>query len=205
MSSVSGVSSALSKTDIDNSAMLGKDQFLKLLVTQLKYQDPLNPMQNEDFIAQLAQFSTLESMKNMEQSFKGSEAYSLIGKIVVFKDQTSAVESEGIVSGIKSKNGNYYAIIPVKSNYVEKTDALQAFAQANLMFDQYKSKLFTTESLSADNLIWKSTITSAADFATALGYASPSEVPASLKDLWDGSFYKDVLIDDITQVYPYTQ
>lgn len=43
---------------------LGKDEFLQLLVTQLRYQDPLNPMQAEDFAAQLAQFSSLEQLVN---------------------------------------------------------------------------------------------------------------------------------------------
>lgn len=43
---------------------LGKDEFLQLLVTQLRYQDPLSPMQAEDFAAQLAQFSSLEQLMN---------------------------------------------------------------------------------------------------------------------------------------------
>jgi len=44
---------------------LGKEDFLRLLVTQLEYQDPLNPMQNTEFIAQMAQFSTLEGINNL--------------------------------------------------------------------------------------------------------------------------------------------
>lgn len=46
---------------------LGKDDFLQLLVNKLRYQDPLNPMQDEDFIAQLAQFSSLEQMNNIAE------------------------------------------------------------------------------------------------------------------------------------------
>lgn len=48
-----------------SSQILGKDDFLELLVTKLQYQDPLEPMADEDFIAQLAQFSSLEQMNNI--------------------------------------------------------------------------------------------------------------------------------------------
>ena len=68
---------------------LGKDEFLKLLITQLSHQDPTAPMQDKEFIAQMAQFSSLEQMTNMAADFskltamlRGSEAYSVLGKNV---------------------------------------------------------------------------------------------------------------------------
>jgi flagellar basal-body rod modification protein FlgD len=78
------------------SNIMGKDDFLKLLVAKLSNQDPMNPVQDEDFAAQLAQFSSLEQLSNMNQSLtqdiqwnyllsqtiSNTMATSLIGKTV---------------------------------------------------------------------------------------------------------------------------
>ena len=57
---------------------LGKDDFLQLLVTKLQHQDPLNPMEDSDFIAQLAQFSTLEQMHNISEGIATSNKWDFL-------------------------------------------------------------------------------------------------------------------------------
>ena len=57
---------------------LGKDDFLQLLVTKMENQDPLNPMEDEDFIAQLAQFSSLEQMTNIAKAIEESNEWNFM-------------------------------------------------------------------------------------------------------------------------------
>jgi len=69
--------------------VLDKNDFLQILITQLTHQDPTQPMEDRDFVAQMAQFSTLEQMMNMGEEISQvtelinrSQAYSLLGKTV---------------------------------------------------------------------------------------------------------------------------
>ena len=61
---------------------LDKNAFLQLLITQMKYQDPLNPMDDKDFLGQMAQFTALEQMQNLNKAYLQTQAYSMIGKDV---------------------------------------------------------------------------------------------------------------------------
>ena len=83
---------------------LGKDDFLKLLVSQLQNQDPLSPMQDQDFIAQMAQFSSLEQMKNMNSGILISQASSMIGAEITWKDNKGNV-NKGVVSSVEINSG----------------------------------------------------------------------------------------------------
>jgi flagellar basal-body rod modification protein FlgD len=104
--------------------ILGKDDFLKILMTQLQNQDPMNPMQDKDFIAQMATFSSLEQMTNltktMEKFVENQNQSQLIsynqfvGKQVTWHKMTESdsnespeiTEGQGIVKGIRFKENN---------------------------------------------------------------------------------------------------
>ncbi len=89
---IGSVASAGANSITSQSSMVGKEDFLKLLVTQLQYQDPLNPAESTEFTAQLAQFSALEQMTNVNEnleyiqlyqaSINNAQAVDFIGKTV---------------------------------------------------------------------------------------------------------------------------
>ena len=81
---------------------LDRDAFLRLLVTQLQFQDPLNPMDDTQFIAQLAQFSSLEQMQQMNANTLRSQAYTMINRQIVAVVQNEATNTSEEVVGVVS-------------------------------------------------------------------------------------------------------
>ena len=90
---------------------MGKNDFLKLFVAQLQHQDPMNPMQDADFMGQMASFSTLEQVSNMAaentriaQNLASGNAIGLIGRTVTWVDEND-VEHTGRVEGVETTDG----------------------------------------------------------------------------------------------------
>lgn len=83
---------------------LGKNDFLQLLVTQIRYQDPLKPMEDREFVAQLAQFSALEQMMNVGLASNMTYGMSVLGKYVKATDKGGYPVS-GIATTVKLVEG----------------------------------------------------------------------------------------------------
>ncbi|MFF2752569.1 flagellar hook assembly protein FlgD [Psychrobacillus sp. NPDC058041] len=113
------------KTVTTGNSTLGKDAFLKILMTQLQNQDPTKPMDDSQFIAQMAQFSSLEQMTNLTMAFEKYaqaqeqtqmiEYSNFVGKQVKWHELTDKldekknpiiIEGTGTITSIKFENGN---------------------------------------------------------------------------------------------------
>jgi flagellar basal-body rod modification protein FlgD len=104
--STTGASSSSSSAPTNPLGTLSKDDFLKLLVTQLQYQDPMSPMDNSQFMAQMAQFSTVEGINNLESTLGSLEGVSLIGRQVSYTADDGSSQS-GIATSIAMSGSSY--------------------------------------------------------------------------------------------------
>jgi len=124
-------SSATSSTSAASS--VNKDDFLKLLTTQLRYQNPLDPMKDADFVAQLAQFSSLEGIQQMNSSIQDlvllqglTQGANLIGKKVTYDQTGTGAAVSGTVDSIGVHSGKVLLMVsgtPVAINQVKGIEA----------------------------------------------------------------------------------
>lgn len=100
------------------SSNLGKDDFLKLLTQQLKNQDPMNPMEDMDFIGQMSSFSSLEQMMNMNKSLETfintfssnsqTQAMMYLGTTVTAQSADMEEPTTGVIDMVGFKDGKPY-------------------------------------------------------------------------------------------------
>jgi flagellar basal-body rod modification protein FlgD len=119
VSGISGSNESLFGSVGVSESNLGRDSFMRLLVTQLKNQDPLEPSKNEEMLAQLAQFSSLEQMEELNDNIVGlavleqsnalmsqlTNSSVLIDKTVKYLDPDTNSETWGPVASVKIEEG----------------------------------------------------------------------------------------------------
>lgn len=105
--------SSVQKANSSSNSM-DKDAFLQLLVAQMKYQDPLEPTSNTEYISQYATFSQVEQMQNMASTMELTRASSMVGKLVNVSTTNSlgeTTEVEGVVEFVTYENNKAYVSI----------------------------------------------------------------------------------------------
>lgn len=106
---VSAASNTSAASQVSDNGRLGKKEFLQLLATQLQYQDPLSPMDDREFAAQLAQFSALEQMVELTRWSQLTYGLGLVGQQIRYQTDEGE-EATGLVQAMRIANG-----IPVLS------------------------------------------------------------------------------------------
>ena len=123
-----------------NNGELDRDAFLMLLITQMQHQDPLNPMDDRDFLAQMAQFSALEQQQQMTRSMELQQAYSMIGKTVgaMFFCDTSGVFRNvyGPVMYVTRNGGNIFLGVETMVPRVDADGNYMFTDSGDRMYDQ---------------------------------------------------------------------
>ncbi len=158
--SAASVNKAVEASNKQAGGALDKDAFLKLLVTQMKYQDPLEPTDNTEYVSQLATFSELEEMQNMSASLGKQNASSLIGQYVYIEETDSTGNTkmiEGTVDYVSfSGSKTYLSIEGTLYNYDDLVSVADAdYTLAVKLADTFAaeiSKLPALSALTKDNL-----------------------------------------------------
>lgn len=131
---------SLASNSASASSNLDKDDFLKLLVAQMQYQDPLEPTSNTEYISQFATFSELEQMQNVSTSMDMSRASTLVGKTVIM----NVTASNGSTSTVMGKVD--YVMYENNKAYLSINDNLYAAEDLNTVVDETYLAAYTLAS-----------------------------------------------------------
>ncbi|TDF98224.1 flagellar hook capping FlgD N-terminal domain-containing protein [Paenibacillus piri] len=117
----------------EDAGKLGKDEFLKILMAQLRNQDPMEPLQDKEFIAQMAQFTSVEQLTNLNTEMKQLRqtlgfASGLIGKEIswttVSSDSNNPIVKNGVVESIIVKSDGQYAVVKGEQIGLDRISAI---------------------------------------------------------------------------------
>ncbi len=114
---------------------LDKSSFLKLLIKQLEHQDPLQPVSDREFIAQMAQFSSLEQMQNIATSMKSMKSFQanfLVGKNISGRDFVTGKPVEGVVDQVLF-DANQQVFLRVKGRRIKFNDLISVGVKTQML------------------------------------------------------------------------
>jgi len=121
-------SNTTEKKKDEKTSPVNEDMFLQLLVAEMKYQDPMEPTSNTEWISQYATFTQVQQQSDMQQSLKQMEANNLVGKQVIMKSVNSATGETKFVSGqvdyMYVENGEIYLSINDKLFDIKELDTV---------------------------------------------------------------------------------
>lgn len=130
---VQNTSSASSLANKDNTSAANstadKDTFLQMLVAEMKYQDPLQPTSNTEWVSQYATFSELEQMQNMAESAEASRANDLVGKTVIMKVKDGSGDTKQIQGRVD------YVVYEGKDAYLSIDESLYSISDLYMTVD----------------------------------------------------------------------
>lgn len=154
ISSANSVSDSTQKTS-DSTGSLDKEAFLQLLVAQMQYQDPLEPMDNTEYVSQLATFSELEAMNNLNDSMSFQRASQLVGSNVLVRTTSKTTGetylTQGTVDYVVYENGKAYLAINESLYSIDDLDTVIS----DEYLDKHKKDNSTTEKTNLTELLAK--------------------------------------------------
>ena len=175
-----------------SNSTLDKDAFLQLLVAQMKYQDPLEPTSNTEYISQYATFSQVESLQNMATSMESQNALSLVGKYVTVDVVSSSGETSTVSGRVDyvEKNGDdtYLYIDGTAYNYenlntVWDSDYLEAYSICST-WSAAVSELPSTDELTLD---YSDTVKALREEYDSMTYYQKSYIGSSLTSILEAA------------------
>jgi|1185.fasta_scaffold72173_2 flagellar basal-body rod modification protein FlgD len=103
-----GTTGTTASTVTNKNQVMGKDDFLKILMAQMSHMDPMSPDSQDptQSIAQMAQFSIVEQLTNLTKSNEQTTAMGMLGKTVTYQNPKTGVSSQGVVQSVDTSGGD---------------------------------------------------------------------------------------------------
>ena len=173
---------------------LGYDQFLQILCAEMQYQDPLNPTSNTDYVAQMATFTQVESMLNMQNTMTSSQANDLVGKYCIMKVTSSTTGEVSYAAGnvdyVLHQNGKTFLSIGDSLYNIEDLDTVadMDYMEAVSLAQEFELAVSKLPNIDQISLADKDQI-----MAIAEGYNSLNE--------YQKGFISEDVLDKFTEKY----